>query len=104
MIGFQSALALGNGMLTATLVGGVLPMLEHLFQITTDISWLESSDLNHPLLRRMTIEASGATYHSLVAANLGEAGAEAIGATASLCRVCPTIHDVGKVVTPADFT
>src|SRR5881398_4243390 len=57
MLGWQSALAIGNGVLTATLVGGALPMLENLFRITTDISWLEASDLNHPLLRRMTIEA-----------------------------------------------
>jgi len=32
MIGFQSALAIGNGILTATLVGGALPMLENLFE------------------------------------------------------------------------
>src|SRR5437762_8070093 len=44
MISIQSALAIGNGILTATLVGGILPMLEHVFQITTDISWLEASD------------------------------------------------------------
>ena len=41
-------------------------MLENLFGITTDISWLEASDLNHPLLRRMTIEAPGTYHHSLV--------------------------------------
>src|SRR5213595_3737297 len=104
MIGFQSALALGNGMLTATLVGGVLPMLEHLFGITTDISWLEASDLNHPLLRRMTIEAPGTYHHSLVVANLAEAAAEAIGANATLCRVCSYFHDVGKLVKPEYYT
>ncbi|PYJ53080.1 MAG: hypothetical protein DME83_03495, partial [Verrucomicrobia bacterium] len=104
MIGFQSALALGNGMLTATLVGGVLPMLEHLFGITTDISWLEASDLNHPLLRRMTIEAPGTYHHSLVVANLAEAAAEAIGANATLCRVCSYFHDVGKLIKPEYFT
>src|ERR1700737_2123149 len=38
MIGLQSAYAIGNGILTATIVGGILPMLEHLFQVTTDIS------------------------------------------------------------------
>src|SRR5216117_3760173 len=104
MIGFQSALALGNGMLTATLVGGVLPMLEHLFGITTDISWLEASDLNHPLLRRMTIEAPGTYHHSLVVANLAEGAAEKIGANATLCRVCSYFHDVGKLVKPDYFT
>jgi putative nucleotidyltransferase with HDIG domain len=104
MIGLQSALAVGNGILTATLVGGALPMLEHLFGITTDISWLEASDLNHPLLRRMTIEAPGTYHHSLVVANLAEAAAEAIGANATLCRVCSYFHDVGKLVKPEYFT
>jgi cyclic-di-AMP phosphodiesterase PgpH len=104
MIGTQSALAVGNGIVTAMIVGGALPMLEHLFQVTTDISWLEASDLNHPLLRRMTIEAPGTYHHSLVVANLAEAAAEAIGANATLCRVCSYFHDIGKLVKPEYFT
>src|SRR5881398_2165531 len=104
MIGLQSALALGNGIITAMIVGGALPMLEHLFQITTDVSWLELSDLNHPLLRRMTIEAPGTYHHSLVVANLAEAAAEKIGANATMCRVCAYFHDVGKLVKPQYFT
>jgi putative nucleotidyltransferase with HDIG domain len=104
MIGIQSALAIGNGILTATIVGGILPILEQLFQITTDISWLEASDLNHPLLRRMTIEAPGTYHHSLVVANLAESAAEAIGANATLCRVCSYFHDVGKLVKPDYYT
>jgi putative nucleotidyltransferase with HDIG domain len=104
LIGIQSALAIGNGILTATIVGGVVPMFEHLFHVTTDISWLEASDLNHPLLRRMTIEAPGTYHHSLVVANLAEAAAEAIGANATLCRVCSYFHDVGKLVKPEYFT
>src|SRR5947199_746226 len=104
MIGLQSALTLGNGIITAMIVGGALPMLEHLFQITTDVSWLELSDLNHPLLRRMTIEAPGTYHHSLVVANLAEAAAEKIGANATLCRVCSYFHDVGKLVKPQYFT
>jgi putative nucleotidyltransferase with HDIG domain len=104
MIGLQSAYAIGNGIVTAMIVGGAIPILEHLFQITTDISWLEASDLNHPLLRRMTIEAPGTYHHSLVVANLAEAAAEAIGANATLCRVCSYFHDVGKLVKPEYFT
>jgi cyclic-di-AMP phosphodiesterase PgpH len=104
MIGLQSAFAIGNGIVTAMIVGGALPILEHLFQITTDISWLEASDLNHPLLRRMTIEAPGTYHHSLVVANLAEAAAESIGANATLCRVCSYFHDVGKLVKPEYFT
>ncbi len=104
MIWLQSAFAIGNGIVTAMLVGGALPILEQLFQITTDISWLEASDLNHPLLRRMTIEAPGTYHHSLVVANLAESAAEAIGANATLCRVCSYFHDVGKLVKPEYFT
>src|SRR6201987_1819970 len=104
MIGLQSALAVGNGIVTAMVVGGALPILENLFQITTDISWLEASDLNHPLLRRMTIEAPGTYHHSLVVANLAEVAAEAVGANATLCRVCSYFHDVGKLVKPEYFT
>jgi len=104
MIGLQSALALGSGIVTAMIVGGALPMLEQVFQITTDVSWLELSDLNHPLLRRMTIEAPGTYHHSLVVANLAEAAGEAIGANATLCRVCSYFHDVGKLVKPQYFT
>ncbi len=104
MIGLQSALALGNGIVYAMLVGGALPLLEHLFQITTDVSWLELSDLNHPLLRRMTMEAPGTYHHSLVVANLAEAAGEKIGANATMCRVCAYFHDVGKLVKPQYFT
>lgn len=104
MIGVQSALALANGLITTTIVGGILPILEHAFQITTDISWLEAADLNHPLLRRLTMEAPGTYHHSLVVANLAEAAAEAVGANATLCRVCAYFHDVGKLVKPQYFT
>src|SRR5438093_6163123 len=45
MVGVQSALAVGNGIVIAMIVGGALPMLENLFRITTDISWFEASDL-----------------------------------------------------------
>jgi cyclic-di-AMP phosphodiesterase PgpH len=104
ILGLQAAYAVGNGIVTAMIVGGALPMLENLFQVTTDISWLEASDLNHPLLRRMTIEAPGTYHHSLVVANLAEGAAEAIGANATLCRVCSYFHDIGKLVKPEYFT
>src|SRR5436853_4412319 len=72
MIGLQSALALGNGIITAMIVGGSLPMLEHPFQITTDVSWLELSDLNHPLLRLMTTEAPDTYQNSPDDPNLSD--------------------------------
>jgi len=104
MLGWQSVAAVGMGIVTAMIVGGVLPMLETLFGLTTDISWLEMADLNHPLLRRMTLEAPGTYHHSLVVASLAEAAAEKVGANPTICRVCSYFHDVGKLVKPNYFT
>ena len=89
-----------TGIFTAMLVGGMLPVLEAIFRVTTTISWLELADLNHPLLRRMTLEAPGTYHHSLMVANLSEAAAEAIGADATVCRVCSYFHDIGKILKP----
>ena len=103
-IAYQSIVTVSSGIFIAILFSGSLPILESLFQITTDISWLEAADLNHPLLKRMTIEAPGTYHHSLVVANLAEAAAEAIGANATMARVCAYFHDIGKLVKPDYFT
>jgi putative nucleotidyltransferase with HDIG domain len=100
----QSAVAVGSGIVTAFMVSGALPIFESAFRITTNISWLELADLNHPLMKRLVIEAPGTYHHSLVVANLSEAAAEAIGASAAMCRVCSYFHDIGKLVKPEYFT
>ncbi len=92
-----------GGIVTTMLAGALLPALESIFHMTTDISWLEQADLNHPLMRRLSIEAPGTYHHSLVVANLSEAAAEAIGANASMCRVCCYFHDIGKLSKPEYF-
>src|SRR4030095_16434827 len=97
-------IARGVPILTAFVVSGALPVFETTFRITTDISWLELADLNHPLLKRMTIEAPGTYHHSLVVANLAEAAAESIGANATPARLCAYFHDIGKLVKPEYFT
>ncbi|MEA3186766.1 MAG: cyclic-di-AMP phosphodiesterase PgpH, partial [Chthoniobacter sp.] len=99
-IALESLAAIGSGVMTAMIVGGALPVLETLFRVTTDISWLEAADLNHPLLKRLTIDAPGTYHHSLVVANLAEAAAEAIGANPTMSRVCSYFHDIGKLVKP----
>jgi hypothetical protein len=104
LIGLESAAALGMGILTAILVSGVLPLLEQFFGITTEISWLELADLNHPLLRRLSMEAPGTYHHSLAMANLAESCAEKVGANPTLCRVSAYFHDIGKLVKPEYFT
>lgn len=103
-IAIQSLITVAAGVFTAIIVSGILPILESVFNITTDISWLEAADLNHPLLKRMTIEAPGTYHHSLVVAALAEAAAESIGANATRARVCAYFHDIGKLVKPDYFS
>ena len=103
LLGTGSAAAFGTAVLTALLISGLLPMFEGMFLLTTDISWLELSDLNHKLLRQMQLEAPGTFHHSLVVAALSEAAAEKIGANAPMCRVCSYFHDVGKLKKPGYF-
>ena len=74
-----------------------------MFGLTTEISWLELSDLNHPLLRQMQLEAPGTFHHSLIVASLAESAAEAIGANAIMSRVCAYFHDIGKLNKPEYF-
>jgi len=103
LLGSGSATAFGTAVMSAILISGLLPLFEGAFQLTTDISWLELSDLNHKLLRRMQLEAPGTFHHSLVVAALSEAAAEKIGANAPMCRVCSYFHDVGKLKKPGYF-
>jgi len=91
------------GIITGLLVGGLLPVIESIFGVTTEVSWLELADLNHPLMKRLSIEAPGTYHHSLVVANLSEAAAESIGANAAMTRVCAYFHDIGKLTKPEYF-
>lgn len=103
VFGKACLIALSTGLLTGLFVGGILPLLEGVFGLTTEISWLELSDLNHPLLRKMQIEAPGTFHHSLIVASLAESAAEAIGANAIMSRVCAYFHDIGKLNKPEYF-
>jgi putative nucleotidyltransferase with HDIG domain len=103
VLGAGSSAAFGTAVATALIISGLLPLFEGAFLLTTNISWLELSDLNHRLLRQMQLEAPGTFHHSLVVASLAEAAAEKIGANAPMCRVCSYFHDVGKLSKPGYF-
>jgi putative nucleotidyltransferase with HDIG domain len=92
-----------NGFISTILTIGLLPIFESLFDVTTDITLLELSDLNHPLLKRLSLEAPGTYHHSIIVGNLAEAGAKAIGANTLLARVGAYYHDIGKVDKPEYF-
>jgi putative nucleotidyltransferase with HDIG domain len=100
----QMAAGLGTGLFTGVAIVGLLPVLEGLFKRTTDITLLELSDFNHPLLRLLQMEAPGTYHHSLIVAQLAENAANAIDANPLLARVCAQFHDIGKIGKPEYFS
>lgn len=101
---YQMTGGLLTGLAQGVVIVGVLPILEGIFRRTTDITLLELCDYNHPILRRMQMEAPGTWHHSLMVANLAENACVAIGANGLLARVACMFHDIGKLVKPAYFT
>ncbi|MDR1279264.1 MAG: HDIG domain-containing protein, partial [Opitutaceae bacterium] len=99
----QMGASLATGIASGVIVAGLLPVLEALFKRTTDITLLELTDYNHPLLRHMQMEAPGTYHHSLVVAQLSENAASTIGANPLLARVCALFHDIGKTNKPEYF-
>ncbi len=77
---------------------------EKLFGLVSDVSLLELSDTNTPLLKELSDKAPGTFHHSLNVANLSEACANEIGANAMLIRVGALYHDIGKMANPTYFT
>ncbi len=91
-------------MVTAILVIGLLPALETLFGVLTDMTLMEYMDPNNELLRRLAIEVPGTYQHSLVLGTLAEQCAQAIGANGLFCRAATLYHDVGKMMNPQFYT
>ena len=81
----------------------IIFLFEKIFSLVSDISLLELSDTNSPLLRRLSEEAPGTFQHSLQVANLAEMGALEIGANAMLTRAGAIYHDIGKLQNPMFF-
>ena len=89
-----------NGIAGSFIVLGLLPVIESIFDYTTDIKLLELANLEHPLLGDMMLNAPGTYHHSIVVGSLSKAAAEAIGAHPLLTRVASYYHDIGKLKMP----
>lgn len=99
----ESGLAFINGILSVILAIGLLPFLEGAFNVITPFKLLELADPNHPLIKRLLIEAPGTWHHSLMVGNLAEAAIRSIGGNALLARVGAYYHDIGKLKRPNFF-
>jgi putative nucleotidyltransferase with HDIG domain len=71
--------------------------------VDTYLKLLEWSDLNRPLMQRLSLEAPGTYAHTIAMANLVEAACNAIGANGLLGRVGTYYHDIGKLERPQYF-
>lgn len=90
-------LGLTNLVVSTLLVMMLTPVFENLFGISTNMTLVELADMNHPILKKLSIEAAGTYNHSVLVGNLAESAAQSIGANALLARVASYYHDIGKI-------
>jgi putative nucleotidyltransferase with HDIG domain len=89
--------------IAGSLMTCLLPIVERVFNVQTDLSLIELGDPAKPLLQELIRRAPGTYNHSITVASLAEAAAEAIGARGLLVRVGAYYHDIGKMLKPGYF-
>jgi putative nucleotidyltransferase with HDIG domain len=102
-LGINIMWGVGNALVSVIIASGLLPFFESIFHITTNIRLLEIGDFNHPLLKKLMLEAPGTYHHSLMVGNLAENACEKIDANSLLARVGAYYHDIGKLKNPQYF-
>ncbi len=91
---------LANGLGVGMLMTILLPLIELVFDVATDIRLLELTDQDQPLLRSLVTLAPSTDNHSRRVARLAEAAADAIRANSLLALVGSYYHDIGKMTKP----
>lgn len=100
----EIAFSIGNVLLSVLITYGLVNLFEKMFDITTDITLLELSDLTHPILKELSLKAPGTFNHSITVGMLAESAAEEVGANNLLTRVGAYYHDIGKIPKAEYFT
>jgi len=93
----EMALAFCGGLFAATLTIGFAPLIEIIFDYTSDYKLLEFSNLDQPMIKRLMLEAPGTYNHSVIVATLSEAAASSIDASGLKAKVMSYYHDIGKL-------
>ncbi len=99
----EFAFAGSNALISPVLTYGLLIFFEKIFYITTDLTLLELSNYDRPLLKDLARKAPGTFNHSMTMGTMGETAAERIGANPLLARVGAYYHDIGKTITPQNY-
>jgi hypothetical protein len=102
-IGWSALWGAANAIASVSIAIMLIPGAEQFAGVDTDLTLLEWSDLNRPLLRRLSLEAPGTYAHTIAIANLAESASNAIGANGLLARVGALYHDIGKLKKPQYF-
>jgi putative nucleotidyltransferase with HDIG domain len=92
-----------NSLISPVLTYGLLIFFERFFKITTDLTLLELSNFDRPLLKDLARKAPGTFNHSMTMGTLAETAAERVGANPLLARVGAYYHDIGKTITPQNY-
>lgn len=92
-----------NGFTVSALCFLILPVVERLFNVTTPLSFIELLDIDHPLMKQLSVQASGTYHHSMIVGSLAEAAAEVTGVNPLLTKVASYYHDIGKIRMPEYF-
>ncbi len=99
----NSGFAFSNAVISPVITFGMIIFIERFFKVTTDLTLLELTDFNHPLLRELSRNAPGTFTHSITMGSLVESAAESIDANPLLARVGAYYHDIGKSFDPGVF-
>lgn len=104
LLSIKSAIwGIASGVLSGIFLVGTLPIFESVFNIVTPIKLIELANPNHPILKRLLMEAPGTYHHSILVANLAENAADAVNSDGLLARVGAYYHDIGKLKRPFYF-
>jgi putative nucleotidyltransferase with HDIG domain len=99
----DGAFAASNAFISPILAYGLIIFFEQAFKITTDLTLLELTDFNNPVLKELARKAPGTFTHSMTIGSMVESAAEDINANPLLARVGAYYHDIGKSLDPEAF-
>jgi len=94
----EFAFASANALFSPVFTFGMIIFFERFFKITTDLTLLELTDFNNPLLKDLARIAPGTFTHSITVGSMVERAAETIKANPLLARVGAYYHDIGKTI------
>jgi putative nucleotidyltransferase with HDIG domain len=92
-----------GGIIASAATAVLLPLLESVFGILTEVKLLELSNAELPLLKQLAMRAPGTNQHSHVVGQLAEEACRAIGANGLLAKIGALYHDIGKTAAPEHF-